>query len=62
MTLDEKATRLRELLNSYVIAMNNGEAHNARNAAYEMLQINQALYYEACTAGREQLRREGRQS
>ena len=62
MNLDEKATRLRALLDSYVAAMKAGEPGVARDAAYEMLQLNQRLYFEAFAIESAQLKREGRQS
>lgn len=58
--LDERAARMRELLDKHVAAMGAGEPAAARNIAYDMLQVLTGLYTAAYVAADQKARREGK--
>lgn len=60
MNQDERIARMRALVDSYEAALRAGEPANARDGAYEMLQVLSGLYAAAYTAAALQAGREGK--
>lgn len=58
--LEERAARMRELLDRHVATTKMGEHALARNIAFDMLQVLTALYGAAYAAAAQQARKQGR--
>lgn len=58
--LEERAARMRELLDRHVATTKMGEHAPARNIAFEMMTVVTDLYNAAYRAAAEQSRRQGR--